>query len=175
MTDHEPEAGVSREAASLVVAARVVQGHRVASGQNGDPRYPGGTIQMQLPFFKALGLDLSKFYPGTMNVDIAPAAYRVVAPKHSFRQVAWHPTAPAEDFSFFDVELTGIGNAPVSGFIYYPHPETKPCHFQQTTVLELLLPFVPSLRYGMAVQLRIPSAQMAILSHVAIPAVRSHR
>jgi hypothetical protein len=163
MTSRVPGAGVSREETIQVVAARVVQGHRVASGQNGDPRYPGGTIQMQQPFFKALGLDLSQFYPGTMNVDIAPAAYRVVAPRHRFRQVAWHPTAPAEDFSFFDVELTGIGKAAVAGFIYYPHPETKPCHFQQTTVLELLLPFVPSLRYGMTVQLRIPSAQMAIV------------
>jgi hypothetical protein len=162
MTSRLPGAGFSREETIQTVAARVVQGHRVASGQNGDPRYPGGTILMQQPFFKALGLDLSSYYPGTMNVDIAPAAYRVLTPRHLFRQVAWHPTAPAEDFSFFDVELTGLGKTPIAGFIYYPHPETKPCHFQQTTVLELLLPFVASLCYGMTVQLRIPSAQMAI-------------
>ena len=145
-----------------LVAARVVQGHRVASGENGDPRFPGGTIRMQMPFFKARGLDLSRFHPATVNVDIAPCAYRVVAPRHTFRQVAWHPTAPAEDFSFIDVEVLGLGPEPVTGFIYYPHPETKPCHFQKASVLELLLPFVPSLRYGMCVQLRIPSRQMAI-------------
>ena len=145
-----------------LVAARVVQGHRVASGENGDPRFPGGTIRMQLPFFKARGLDLSRFHPATVNVDIAPCAYRVVAPRHTFRQVAWHPTAPAEDFAFIDVEVLGLGPEPVTGFIYYPHPETKPCHFQKASVLELLLPFVPSLRYGMRVQLRIPARQMAI-------------
>jgi hypothetical protein len=147
-----------------LVAAHVVQGHRVASGENGDPRFPGGTIRMQLPFFKALGLDLFRFYPATVNVDITPCAYRVVAPRHTFRQVAWHPTAPAEDFSFIDVEALGLEPEPVTGFIYYPHPETKPCHFQKASVLELLLPFVPSLSYGMRVQLRIPVSQMTINS-----------
>jgi hypothetical protein len=178
MTVHETEAGVPREEPNQVVAARVVKGHHVASGRNGDPRYPGGTIRMQQPFFKALGLDLSALYPGTVNVDIAPAVYRVVAPRYTFRQVAWHPTAPAEDFSFLDVELMGRGGSPVAGFIYHPHPATKPCHFQRATVLELLLPFVPSLRYGMAVQLRIPIAQMAIEAHGvddATPADRSRR
>ena len=145
-----------------VVAARVVQGHRVASGENGDPRYPGGTIRMQQPYFKALGLDLFGFYHGTVNVDIAPSAYNVEKPRHTFRQVAWHPTAPAEDFSFIDVEVLGLGEEPVQGFIYYPHPDTKPCHFQKATVLELLLPFIPTLRYGMDLQLRIPASQMTI-------------
>jgi len=145
-----------------VVAARVVQGHRVASGENGDPRYPGGTIRMQQPYFKALGLDLFGFYHGTVNVDIAPSAYNVEKPRHTFRQVAWHPTAPAEDFSFIDVEVLGLGEEPVKGFIYYPHPDTKPCHFQKATALELLLPFIPTLRYGMDLQLRIPASQMTI-------------
>ena len=95
-------------------------------------------------------------------MDIAPCAYRVLSPRHTFRQVAWHPTAPAEDFSFIDVDVLGLGPAPAMGFIYYPHPETKPCHFQKASVLELLLPFVPCLNYGMRVQLRIPASQMAI-------------
>ena len=145
-----------------MVAACVMQGHRVASGQNGDPRYPGGTIRMQQPFFKALGLDLCRYYPGTVNVDISPATYRVIAPRYTFRQVRWHPTAAAEDFSFFDVELLSAGMSPATGLIYYPHPETKPSHFQQPTVLELLLPYVPSLHYGMTVQLQIPDDQMVI-------------
>ena len=162
MKTHDTAAGGSAGGDGCLVAARVVQGHRVASGENGDPRFPGGTIRMQLPFFKARGLDLSRFHPGTVNVDIAPCAYRVVAPRLTFRQVAWHPTAPAEDFSFIDVEVLGLGPEPVTGFIYFPHPETKPCHFQKPSVIELLLPFVPSLRYDMRVQLRIPARQMRI-------------
>ena len=61
---------------------------------------------------------------------------------HTFRDVKWHPTEPAEDFSFFDVRLIRSGAPALAGLINYPHPETKPMHFQQPDVLELLLPFV---------------------------------
>lgn len=125
--------------------ARIVRGHGVASGRNGDPRFPGGTVAMQAPFFRALGLDFATFFSGTLNVRLAPLRYRVVRPRLTFRQVKWHPTAPAEDFSFFDVRLLRPGHPPVDGLIYYPHPETKPEHFQQADVLELLLPFVDGL------------------------------
>ena len=81
-----------------MISATIVQGHRVASGLNGNPLFPGGTMRMQLPFFKELGLDLSAFYPGTLNVSITPLCYRVVKPKHTFRALKWHPTEPAEDF-----------------------------------------------------------------------------
>jgi hypothetical protein len=47
-------------------------GHQVASGLAVNNPYPAGTIAMQTPFFKALGLDLSGFYVGTLNVSIAP-------------------------------------------------------------------------------------------------------
>ena len=55
-----------------VVAVRIVQGHRVASGQNGNPLFPGGTLRMQAPFFQALGLDLG---PGDVAVSpVSPGA-----------------------------------------------------------------------------------------------------
>jgi hypothetical protein len=144
------------------VAARIVPGHRVASGLNANPRFPGGTLLMQAPFFRALGFDLGVYHQGTMNVSIAPHRYRVVKAPTTFRQVKWHPIEPAEDFSFFDVQLTLVGAPPVAGKIYYPHPDTKPAHFQQPDVLELLLPLVKGLKYGDEVQLRIPSEQMIL-------------
>ena len=146
------------------VIARLGKGHRVASGLNGDPRFPGGTLRMQVPHFLALGLDLRAFHLGTLNVSIAPLCYRVVKACHSFAQVKWHPTEPAEDFSFFDVRVIRPGASPVAGLIYFPHPETKPEHFQQPDVLELLLPFVNGLHYGMALSLEIPAAQLVIES-----------
>ena len=142
--------------------ACVVPGHRVASGSNGNPRFPGGTLQMQTPFFKALGLDLTAFYRGTVNVSIAPLKYRVVKARHTFRAVKWHPSAQSEDFSFFDVQLLRAGVEPVAGLIYYPHPETKPEHFQRDDVLELLLPFVEGLAYGATLKLAVPPDQMTI-------------
>ncbi len=144
------------------ITARIVPGHQVASGLNANPRFPGGTLRMQAPFFRALGLDLAAYHGGTMNVSIAPCRYRVVKAPTTFRQVKWHPTEPAEDFSFFDVQLMRAGELPVAGKIYYPHPDTKPEHFQQTDVLELLLPFVAGLKYGDEIQLSIPSEQMVI-------------
>ena len=145
-----------------LVSARVVEGYRVASGLNANPRFPGGTLRMQLPHFLALGLDLRAFYLGTLNVSIAPLNYRVVQARHTFTQVKWHPTEPAEDFSFFDVRLIRPGSAPVAGLIYFPHPETKPEHFQQPDVLDLLLPMVPGLHYGQDLTLAIPAAQMVM-------------
>jgi hypothetical protein len=144
------------------IIARILQGHRVASGLNQNPRFPGGTLRMQLPHFLALGLDLRAFYPGTLNAGIAPSRYRVIKARRTFAKVKWHPTEPAEDFSFFDVRLGRSDTPSVEGFIYYPHPETKPEHFQQPGVLELLLPFVEGLRYGDEVRLEIPESQMAI-------------
>jgi hypothetical protein len=146
------------------IIGRLVEGHRVASGLNGNPRFPGGTLRMQIPHFLALGLDLRSFHLGTLNVSIAPLCYRVVKARHTFTNVKWHPTEPAEDFSFFDVRVIRPDESPIAGFIYFPHPDTKPEHFQQPDVLELLLPFVKGLHYGMELSLEIPTTQMVIES-----------
>jgi hypothetical protein len=150
------------------VSARLMQGHRVASGLNGNPRFPGGTLLMQTPHFLARGLDIRVFHRGTLNVSIAPMRYRVVHPRLTFRDVQWHPVEPREDFSFFDFRLLRPGGQPVDGLIYYPHPETKPEHFQPPDTLELLLPFVENLHYGMDLTLEIPPGQMLIESPAAI-------
>ena len=158
----KPSNKSSRMPSWQIITARVVPGHRVASGQNGDPRFPGGTLRMQVPFFKSLGLELAVYHPATVNVSIAPCAYRVVQARHTFANVRWHPVEPAEDFSFFDVRLIHPGQPPLAGLVYFPHPETKPEHFQQPDTLELLLPFVEGLHYGMELHLAIPAEQMAI-------------
>jgi hypothetical protein len=117
---------------------------------------------MQTPHFRACGLDLAAYYPGTINVSIAPRRYRVRSPRVTLTAVKWHPTEPAEDFSFFDVRLFPENGLPVDGLIYFPHPETKPEHFQQPDVLELLFPYVHGISYGMDLQLAVPSDQMLI-------------
>ncbi len=145
------------------ITATVHKGHRVASGLNGNPKFPGGTLAMQAPFFAALGLDITVYHPGTLNLSIAPWRYEVVAPRLTFRQVRWHPTEPAEDFSFFDCELRPAGGEPVRGLVYYPHPETKPGHFQAADVLEVLAPTMPGLAYGEALELSVDPAQMVFI------------
>ncbi len=142
-----------------MINAKVVPGHRVASGANENPLFPGGTLAMQAPYFRALGLDLTPFHPGTLNVSIAPLRYQVLEPRLTFRQVKWHPTEPAEDFSFFDCRIHFNG-AICTGLIYYPHPETKPAHFQATDVLEILAPPIDGLIYGDYIKLDVDPMQM---------------
>jgi len=159
------------EPANQTFTARLIQGHRVASGLNGNPRFPGGTLFMQRPHFLARGLDIGVFHQGTLNVSIAPLTYRVVQPRLTFRDVQWHPVEPKEDFSFFVVRLLRPGQPPVAGLIYYPHPETKPEHFQAPDVLELLFPFVEGLAYGMELTLEIPPVQMLIEAPASPPKI----
>ena len=145
------------------VTAIVRPGHRVASGMNHNPRFPGGTLAMQQPFFERLGLNLAAFHPGTLNLSLSPHRYQVLQPRLTFRAVKWHPVEPAEDFSFFDCQITAPGGTPVLGLVYYPHPETKPEHFQAPDVLEVLAPTLPNLNYGDRVTLSLDPAQMQIL------------
>jgi hypothetical protein len=144
------------------VSATIVPGYQVASGANANPRFPGGTLRMQLPFFSALGLDLSAYHLATLNLSIAPVRYQVVAPRLTFRKVKWHPTELAEDFSFFDCKLHMPSREPVPALIYYPHPDTKPEHFQPDELLEVLAPFIEGISYGMRLMLEVPEEQMRV-------------
>ncbi len=137
-----------------------MQGHRVASGMKDDPRFPGGTLALQAPFFARLGVNLSAYHPGTLNLSIAPHRYQVLKPRLTFRQVHWHSTEPAEDFSFFDCQLQLASQEPVAALIYYPHPETKPEHFQAPDVLEVLAPTIAGLEYGSKLRLAVDPGQM---------------
>jgi hypothetical protein len=142
------------------VPARVVRGYGVASGARGDPRFPTGTLRLQFPHFIERGFNLDGFHPGTVNVSIAPWRYHVVCPRITLRSIKWHPDVSAEDFSFFDVRVIYAGRSPVAGLIYYPHPETKPEHFQRSDVLELVLPLVPGLAYDESLVLETPAEQL---------------
>ena len=141
--------------------ATLLQGYRTASGFNGNPYFPGGTLAMQEPFFKKLGVDLSPFYRGTLNAGISPLSYRVLKPRITLRNVKWHPIDPAEDFSFIDIRLLHGGKI-FEGLVYYPHPETKPKHFQRADVLELLFPFIEGIHYGDTLHLQAPRTQLLV-------------
>lgn len=144
------------------ITARIVRGHQVASGSNGDSRFPDGTLRMQLPHFLEEGLDLRGFHLATLNLSIAPARYEIAVARDTFPDLAWHPTEPAETFSFFDCRLHFPEQAePAIGLIYYPHPETKPDHEQPPDVLEVILrEEIPGVGYGDLVELETPDEQI---------------
>ncbi len=142
------------------VSGTVVSGHKVASGQALDSPYPKGTIEMQMPHFRALGVDLAPFYAGTLNVSIAPYRFQLV-PQQTLYQVKWSSDYAAESFSFVPLSLTWQQQF-YRGLIYYPHPDTKINHFQDPAVLELLLPLVPGIADGRQVTLTAPASELII-------------
>ena len=138
------------------VTGIVSRGHGVASGINGDPRFPGGTLAMQVSSFAERGLDLSDHHLATINLSIAPATYEIGTARWTFSDVKWHPVEPAESFSFFECCCEGG-----SGWVYYPHPETKPAHHQPHDVLELLLKKkLPGVHYGSTLTVKTDPAQL---------------
>lgn len=135
-------------------------GHGVASGISGDARYPEGTLRAQFDFFKERGLDLSPYYLGTINLDIAPFEYTIKRPKLFLRDIKWSEYIPPENFYFFD--LRAFCNSGIfKGLVYMPDPETKTEHEQKRTILELILPKIPDLSYGDIIEIEIPGEQIS--------------
>lgn len=146
----------------IAVTGIVTPGHRVASGQNQNPRFPGGTLAMQKPMFQQRGLSLDHYFGGTINLSIDPKQYRVRQPKVTFRSVDWSNDSPPEDFSFFDCRVVLEVGRRQDGLIYYPHPDTKPEHFQSPSILEILTDFITGLTYGDQLVIEVNQAQIMI-------------
>ena len=141
------------------VSGTVVEGHRVASGPSKD--YPYSSLERQKPFFKAGGLDLERFFLGTLNVSIAPLRFEIVRPSYIFRQIAWTDLHPPEDFSFSPCRVRFQGKE-YEGTIYYPHPETKIRHFQKSSLIEVITEKIPGIEYGARLELALDPAAIRI-------------
>ena len=143
------------------IPGTVVAGHGVASGVAKADQFPGGAIALQKPVFADLGLDLSGFHNGTINVDIAPREIELRRPRATFAQVTWLEGYPAETFSFADGGIR-FGGAEYEAMLFYPHPETKPEHFQPPTVIELLAPYIAGIRVGAVLETWLDPDQVTL-------------
>ena len=142
------------------VSGIVVKGHRVASGPSKD--YPYGSLERQRPLFKAGGLDLDRFFPGTLNISIAPHRFEMVRPAYTFRKIAWTDLHPPEDFSFAACSIEFQGKK-YSGYVYYPHPETKIRNFQNPSLIEVITLKIPRIKIGSHVELFLDPAEIRII------------
>ncbi len=150
-----------RKINSIIITGQVVKGHGVASGPSRE--YPYGSLERQLPLFKAAGLDLSRFFLGTLNISIAPATFRLVNPAYTFQRVAWTDLHPAEDFSFSPCRVSlSAEDKWYDGYIYYPHPETKIRHYQNPSLIEVITEKIPGVQYGTKIHLEIDPDQVEI-------------
>ena len=145
----------------MKIKGRISRGHGVASGKAGDIRYPEGTLKEQFPFFKERGLDLSPYFLGTINLDIAPFVFEIKKAKLFLEKIDWSEYIPPENFYFFDLSLRYNGQT-YKGLIYMPDPATKVEHEQKNSVLELILPKVEGLNYGDQVEIEVPEDQLYI-------------
>ena len=144
------------------VSGIVKPGHQVASGKAKDSPYELGTIAMQLPFFRDLGLDLSGFFLGTLNISLTPHNFKLRQPKYTFPRVKWHPNYKAETFSFSPCEVV-YRDISYPALIYYPHPETKLGHFQDDSTIEAIAPEIPGIGYGDRLELKVAANEIEII------------
>jgi len=144
------------------INAIIIQGHCVASGKADNSPYPFGTIEMQTPYFKDLGLDLSHLFKGTLNLNIEPNTFDMIAPEFTFRNVHWAEGSPAEDFSFSSCSVLYKGRE-YSGYIYYPHPDTKIGHFHSSSLIEVICEAIDGIGYGDSVELRYLESEIRII------------
>jgi len=147
----------------IKVNGEIKSGHGVASGKLKDERYPEGTLKQQFKYFLEKGLDLSNYFMGTINLDIAPYTYEIKEPKYFFKNIDWSVYISPENFYFFDV-LLYFKDKTYEGVIYMPDPETKEDHMQKSTILELILPKINGLEYGDVVEIKINKDQLEIIS-----------
>ncbi len=144
------------------VRGAVVEGHKVASGRSDKGEYPAGTIEMQLPALRARGLDLTGFFPATLNISIAPWDFEMKAPEFVFRGVHWTDLHPPEDFMFSRCRVL-FRDAPYEGLVYYPSPETKARHFQASGVIEVICRPIEGIGYGAELELELNAGEIELL------------
>ncbi len=140
---------------------RVVVGYKIASGGAETSPYPAGSIAMQVPVFRELGLDLSTCFPATLNVSISPRTFAVTSPQYTFTAVKWSPHHPAENFSFSPCRIA-YGDRLYSGFLYYPDPATKIDHFHDASTMEIISARIRGIRYGCQLRVSVDKDEITI-------------
>lgn len=73
------------------------------------------------------------------------------APEFTFPLVQWTDLHPPETFSFSRCEVI-FKEIEYSGWVYYPHPETKKNHFQNPSLVEVITHLIPGIQYGDALE-----------------------
>lgn len=135
-----------------------MKGHQVASRPS--KYYPYSSLEKQKPFFKKLGLDLSEYFNGTLNISIAPFEFEMSKPEFTFPLVEWTDLHPPETFSFSRCKVNFQGKE-YAGWVYYPHPETKKTHFQNPALIEVITYEVVNIKYGDLIELEVNNAEIA--------------
>lgn len=135
------------------VSAILDRGHGVASGRSQyDRRFPQGTIRMQAPFFRALGLDIEAYFDGnlvwgTLNLNLAPRRVQLGKPEIFLPNVLWTEHLSVENFFLSPARIDFAGRE-YKALLYIPDPATKTDHFQNPSIVEAIAEPIEGLQYG---------------------------
>jgi len=143
----------------MTITGILIQGHQVASRPSA--AYPYSSLKKQKPYFKALGLDLSPYFNGTLNISIAPLEFEMTKPEFTFPLVEWTDLHPPETFSFSRCKVKFKGKE-YAGWVYYPHPETKKTHFQNPSLIEVITDEVANIKYGDTLEIEVDPREITI-------------
>ena len=146
---------------NIALQSTVTHGHGVAS--KASKKYPDGTIQLQYPFFKNLGLDLGNCFPGTLNLSIHPMRCLIENPTHIFKDVDWYPArGSTENFTFCDCAIK-VDLGYIGGHVYLPDPKTKIENYDREDILQMISPRIPGLLDDQVVFVYLKAKQCKIL------------
>ena len=153
---------------TLTISGIVKPGYQVASGSSLHSPYPKGTIEMQMPFFKKRGLDLSSFFYGTLNVFIFPKnqkikGFKIIKPDFYFPLLEWIPQKKIESFSFVSGNIK-YQDVLYPCYLYFPHPKTKETHFQEPKIMEILAPKINKISYHQNIELQFAGDKILLVS-----------
>ena len=120
----------------------------------------------------SLGRELSEVLAGRQGrarrlavgvPDVFPklVTFRILEPWRFLEGVGWSASIPPETFSFCRCRIR-CGADEEEGLVYYPHPETKPGHFQSPSIVEVLAPWLPGVGPGRTVVLMVRRDEVAI-------------
>ena len=145
----------------LVLPFTVIKGHQVASGLAKDSPFSHGTIELQAPYFKELGLDLSSYFPATINAQFQCRKIDLISWDYKFENVNWAVNFPSESFCFAHAKVLA-DNRLYDALIYQPVKATKIGHLQAENVLEILAARIEKLAYGCEYQLVIENSKILL-------------
>lgn len=145
----------------MLLQARVIKGHQVASGNAKNSPFPDSTIAMQKPYFSEQGLDLSSMFNGTINAEITQLSkIELMKSDYYFKDIKWCKNFKPESFLFVKCTVIFKGKE-LSAFIYQPDKKTKIAHHQPDNTLEILAPLIPELKYGKEFQISIDEGYLS--------------
>ena len=153
----------------IKVAGILTKGYGVASGIRAvDSRFAAGSIRMQMPYFRQLGLDFDQYFEndwiaGTLNITVeAFESFTIFKPDFHFRNMKWVEFDKPEDFLLVETTVVFHGIR-YRGLIYQVDPETKMDHPHQSNMIEVISKSIPKIEYGNKVELEIDDTKIKLI------------